>query len=484
MLEIPATQLAYLIRSKQVTCTEVISAYIDRVKEVNPYLNAVVEDRFEAALLEAKQLDEKILKGYWTEEEMEKNKPLLGVPLTVKESIAVKGMSNQGGRVYKEKRIAKEDADVVACMRRAGAIILLVSNTPELCLNWETYNKITGVTRNPHNQKLTPGGSSGGEAALISSGASLIGLTSDIAGSSRLPAMFTGIFGHKPTPFSVSPYGHNPESDSPVWGHYFTTAPMCRYASDLPLVLDCMKNKEGPKIEPLKSVPISDIKFYYMENDGPSGTLCPIDPDIEKALLDVAKIFKAKKVNIELLKYALDMSMSSMLRIENIETIFNKPEAGESPPTVTKELLKFYLGMSNSVFTSVAIGLLFNLNRTLIPKFRHQQIDKMIQKLQKEFKDILGPDGVFIYPTFPKSAHQHFEIYHKLPDTAYMMIFNAIGFPATNCIVGRDRHNLPIGVQIVTLPGNDHLALQVAKEIEKLYGGWVKPPMENVIEKL
>lgn len=131
--------------------------------EVNPLLNAIVEDRFEAALVEARNIDVEIERGFRTVEQMEKETPLLGIPITVKESIAVKGMSNQGGRVYKKKQIASEDAPIVHEVKKHGAIVLLVSNTPELCLCWETYNHVTGQTRNPHDLRRTPGGSSGGE---------------------------------------------------------------------------------------------------------------------------------------------------------------------------------------------------------------------------------------------------------------------------------------------------------------------------------
>jgi len=477
LLEIPAIKLAQMIRTQEVKCEEVVSVYIQRVQEVNPYINAVVQDRFEAALEEAKMVDDTIRKGLRTVEEMEKETPLLGVPITVKESIPVKGMSNQGGRVFKNKVIADRDAPIVENIKKAGAIILLVSNTPELCLNWETYNHVTGLTKNPHNQHLTAGGSSGGEAALIASGASLFGLTSDIAGSSRLPAMFVGVFGHKPTPRAVSVDLHYPGSDSPSWPNFFCTGPMTRYAVDLPLLLDIMRG-DRPAIDPLKEIPLSSINFYYMENDGPSGTLTPLDKDVEEGLLKVAKAFDAKKVHFKLLKYAMDMSFSAMLRIDKFDTIYTSPEEGKTTPTVTKEFLKFFTGQSDSVFTSVAIGLLQNINQHLIPKSRHKSIDKMILRLRSNFQEVLGPNGVFIYPSYPTTAHRHFEIYHKLCDAAYMMIFNTLGFPATNCVIGKDRKGLPIGIQIVSLPGNDHLNMTVAKEIERLFGGWVKPPME------
>jgi fatty acid amide hydrolase 2 len=110
-------------------------------------------DRFEDALAEAREIDLKIQKRFKTELEMKNDHPLLGIPLTVKESIKVKGMSNEAGRFYKKKQLAEEDAPIVKNTKDAGAVILCVTNTPELCLSWESHNKIRGVTKNPYNVK-------------------------------------------------------------------------------------------------------------------------------------------------------------------------------------------------------------------------------------------------------------------------------------------------------------------------------------------
>lgn len=141
---------------------EVVKAYIKRVQEVNPTLNAVVEDRFELAICEAKIVDDFLRSTSWSLQEIEAQYPLLGVPVTIKESIAVKGMSFNSGIKFNRKT-ADEDAKPVAYLKKAGAVPILVSNTPELCLNWETVNKVTGATRNPHDSRRTCGGSSGGE---------------------------------------------------------------------------------------------------------------------------------------------------------------------------------------------------------------------------------------------------------------------------------------------------------------------------------
>ena len=341
LLKIPATNLAYLIRNGEVKSEDVVKAYINRCNEVNPLINAIVENRFDAALKEARQIDEEIQKGLRNIGQMEAETPLLGVPITVKESLAVAGMSNQSGRLLKNKNVAKEDCPAVAQAKKRGAIILLVSNTPELCLCWETYNKVTGLTRNPHDLRRSVAGSSGGEAALISSGASLMGITTDIAGSSRLPASFVGVFGHKPTPHVVSPLGHMPGSTDPCWGDFFTPGVMCRYASDLPLLLDCIRDHtNGPPVQLFKPVDLSQMNFFYMENDGPSGLTQPIHRDIKREMQKVFSTFQAKENKFDLMKWALDISMCKMLAIKDVDTIYTLAEDGAEPKKLNTEFFK------------------------------------------------------------------------------------------------------------------------------------------------
>lgn len=479
LLQIPAVTLAAKIRTGQLKSEDVVGAYIERCRQVNPILNAIVEDRFEQALEDARRIDREVAQGLKSAEQMARETPILGVPITIKESLAVQGMSNTGGRKLKNKRIAQKDAPVVAQVRKSGGVILLVSNTPELCMCWETYNKCTGLTKNPYNQQRTVGGSSGGEAALISSAASLIGVTTDIAGSSRLPAAFVGVFGHKPSPFTVSPYGHNPSCEDESWGNFFTPGAMCRYAEDLPLLLRAMHDPEGTPLTLDSPVNLTELKYYYMDNDGPTGLTQPIEPDIKAAIAGVVNHFNAQKVKLKRLIWSLDISMCKMLRMKDIETIYTQQKDGAPNATIGKELLKYLFGCSDSDLPSVAIGPMQHIIQNYIPNSRLAFLDEQTELLRKDFTDLLGTNGVFIYPIFPNTAHRHFEIFHKLVDTSYMMVFNTLGLPAASCMVGMDRNKLPIGVQIVASPGQDHLILAVAKELERKYGGWVPPPMEK-----
>ena len=325
------------------------------------------------------------------------------------------------------------------------------------------------------NFNRTPGGSSGGEAALIGAGASLIGLCSDVAGSSRLPAMFVGIYSHKPTPFVCSPYGHNPSSNDPIWGEFFTTAPMVRYAEDLPLLLEAVREQDGPKLDLFREVPMSSVNFHFMVEDY-SGLTEPVSPCIQKSLAKIANHFGAKEVKLDLMKWTLDISMLSMLRMP-FDTIYSKTEEGRKRKTPFKETCKYMIGQSESTLSSISINTLkFAMKH--VPKRRQNQLDNIKKKLKEDILSLLGDNGVLFYPTFPTSANKHYEVYYRLYDPCYLMVFNTLGLPVTQVRTGFDKDNMPIGIQIVGKPGNDQISIAVALEIQKVFGGWT--PAEEV----
>ncbi|EEC06463.1 amidase, putative, partial [Ixodes scapularis] len=156
-----ATQLADKIRRGEVRSSDVVQAYIERISQVQPLLNAVVADRFDDALREAALCDQLVRSGTRTPEQLAREKPLLGVPFTAKNSVAIKGMRQDAGSLYYREQLAQRDAAVVRLLRDAGAIPLALTNVPELCMWGDTYNRMQGVTSNPYDTRRTPGGSSG-----------------------------------------------------------------------------------------------------------------------------------------------------------------------------------------------------------------------------------------------------------------------------------------------------------------------------------
>jgi fatty acid amide hydrolase 2 len=177
-------QLAKLIRQQQVTSEEVVSAHIAQVRRVNPLLNAMVHDRFELALAEAREADCRVRAALASAEPGDAVRalpPFLGVPCSIKECFAVAGLPQTGGSPHRRKLIARADATAVRRYRqRGGFVVLGITNVSELCMWWETHNSMYGCTNNPYDLHRIVGGSSGGEGALVGSGCAPVGLGSDV----------------------------------------------------------------------------------------------------------------------------------------------------------------------------------------------------------------------------------------------------------------------------------------------------------------
>lgn len=474
ILLIPANDLARKIRRKEISCETVIRTYISRIKEVNPLLNAVIDDRFTDAVEEARKVDRLVSsEGFLNDEEsIAKKYPLLGVPITVKGSIAVKGLKFTSGMVTRKEIIAEADAVTVELARKAGAIPLVVSNVPELCMNWETTNKLIGTTVNPYDSTRSCGGSSGGEASLIGSGASLIGIGSDIAGSLRLPAHYCGVYGHKPTPGVVSYEGHYPSClNREKWESVFTLGPMARYAGDLRILLGVISNQDKQvQLGLNEKVDVGNIKVYFNGMEGHFWT--STSQACALSVNKVAEHFKTisatppQKVDIELLQFACDFASLILLDIDNVDHIFDNNGDG-----FYSELFRYLTFRSKHTFPVIAYGMLRKLN-SRIPESRKENVRTSLEKLKGEFERILGKDGVFILPTFPVEAIKHGDWLRLIFGSGYMSIFNVLGFPVTNCPVGVTKDGLPLGVQVVGLPYSDKLTLSVAEELEKAFGGW------------
>lgn len=206
IVEKSAVELAQLIRKRQLRSFDVVKAYCDRIKDVNGKINAVVDGPFAEALEAAKEIDEKLDNQAYSQDELD-SKPFLGVPFTTKDSTAVKGKLHTLGLVSRRNERAPDDAECIRLMKEAGAVIIATSNVPEVNKWIESRNNLIGQTRNPYDLRRSVGGSSGGEAALISGCCTAFGIGTDIGGSIRIPAFNCGIFGHKPTVNAVNMRG-------------------------------------------------------------------------------------------------------------------------------------------------------------------------------------------------------------------------------------------------------------------------------------
>src|ERR1700687_1219862 len=227
-----AREIAAQIRRKDVSPVEVARAHLNRIECLNPKLNAFVDYNPEAVWAQARDCEQSVLRG-------DELGPLHGVPVSIKSSIDVARHRCEAGTRLRAGYIAAEDAPLVARLRTAGAVILGVTNTPELLMAWETDNLLYGRTNNPWDLTRTAGGSSGGEAAAIAAGLSVGGVGSDGGGSIREPAHFCGICGLKPTPGRIPSTGHFPKSGGP-FALLGVVGPMARTVADLRILFEVM----------------------------------------------------------------------------------------------------------------------------------------------------------------------------------------------------------------------------------------------------
>ncbi|CAG2181513.1 unnamed protein product, partial [Oppiella nova] len=289
--------------------------------------------------------------------------PLLGVPFSVKECIALKDMSFTAGLYSRKGTKAEQDSQVILNLRDAGAIPIGVTNIPEFLLWWDSYNKIYGRTNNPYDKSRISGGSSGGEAALIAAAGSVIGIGTDLGGSIRIPAYFCGIFGHKPTTDIVPITQVFPEVGHPDREKYLLLGPLCRYASDLRPMLKACAGKDIPNID--KELDLKQLKVFYMETDcDPLKTA--VSPHITQAMHRVVEFLDSKTVNPSEKVFLPKMKSALWIwvcTLANVEAPYLAHELTERTGRVNgwSELSKWFVGRSKfRISTSVNV-ILYNL---------------------------------------------------------------------------------------------------------------------------
>lgn len=367
-----------------------VGAYIERIKQVNPQLNALVEARFEAALREAAVADEAI-EAATSVEQLYQGQPLLGLPFTVKESCSLGGFPYGVGSLARSKLRAEEDGVVVARIRSAGAIPLLVSTTPEYCYSIDTNTLLNGRSMNPYDLQCTPGGSSGGEGALNGAGASLFGLGSDIGGSIRIPSLFCGIFGHKPTGGVISVQGHFPsDAEDEEFQQFLVLGPMTRFATDLAQLLEVMVGPEqATRLRLDEPVQLSQLKVHYAFGfPGLNGCMHHgVDCDMKAAIRRAVGQLKSsglavQRADLSGFRDSLEIAMAGIARLRQMPFIL--PEG--SVWSTLGQLLRSLSGCGQSQYTRDA--LIFDLMRRTNAFMGAEQLQHYRREGQRLAKEI------------------------------------------------------------------------------------------------
>lgn len=282
--QMSATEIAQAVRTKQLSAEEVTKAHLDRISDVNPDLNAVVQEFPDEAIAAARAVDAQIAQG-------EDPGVLCGVPVTIKVNVDQKGHANTNGLKLQKDLIAENDSPVVSSIRSAGGIIVGRTNTPAFSLRWFTKNDLHGQTLNPRDKTLTPGGSSGGASSAVASGICAIGHGTDIAGSIRYPAYACGLHGLRPTMGRIAAYNAS-APDRHIGAQLMAVSgPIARTISDIDISLRAMSARDAR--DPWW-VPVQHDQGAFPKRAAltiaPDGM--PVCNDVEHALRDAAQRLK------------------------------------------------------------------------------------------------------------------------------------------------------------------------------------------------
>lgn len=462
-----AVEMARQIREKKISPVALAEAHLNKIQRLNPKLNAFVHldpdrVRSEARAAESFLANETPLG------------PLHGVPVSIKSSLDVTGMKCESGTRLRAGYIANSDAPLVARLREAGAIVLGVTNTPELLMAWETDNLLYGPTNNPWDPARTPGGSSGGEAAAIASGMSAGGVGSDGGGSIRVPAHFSGICGLKPTPGRIPSTGHFPESGGP-FALIGVVGPMARTVSDLKVLFEVMQGSDDGDTcaapVPLRWPADSEtrkLRIGFFEDDG----LTPVTPETRHAVRKAAESLSRAGFHVEPfrpdgLEEARELWHKFFVKTGGIviNPMFEERESDQSP------ILKQFLNWADQEPA-------MNDDSLLQAWFARDALRARFLPQMRRFPILLCPAAAI--PAF-RHGERSWTIdgttVHYLNAWSYTEWFNLLGNPAAVVPVSHSNEGLPIGVQIVGRPWEEEQVLSVAAVLERESGGWRVPPM-------
>jgi len=459
-----ATHLARLIRAGEVSSFEVVSAHIAQIERVNPVLNAIVQFRPEQALEEARALDAKQARG-------EIVGPLHGVPFTVKDYMAITGLISTFGTLGLAKNVMQHDCTIVARLRGAGGVALGLTNMPEFGVAIETDNLIYGRTNNPYDLERFPGGSSGGESAIIAAGGSPLGVGGDSGGSIREPAHYCGIAGLKMTTGRIPRTGLLlPPSGALAFKSQ--NGPMARYVEDLVLGMRILAGEDGydPHLVPMPlrdpaEVDLKALRVAYYTDNG----IVSCTPEIVAMVRQAAAAF----------------------------TDLGVQQVTEAPPPNVAKSLDLYLRLSAASGAKSARAGLQALGTTEVSDFYTHMLPLLEQyddltaatflDLTEEWDQFkaamlayMRDYDIIVSPTTSIPAMPHRSSLTNstiMQSFTYCSLYNLTGYPAATVRGGTSPEGLPIGVQVAARPWREDVVLAATAYLERTLGGYQKPPL-------
>jgi amidase len=469
-------QLADLA-AKRVSARELTDRAIERIEALDGALNAVVVRDFDRARAAADEADAALRRG--------ERRPLLGLPITVKESYAVAGLPTTWGMPWCANFKPETDAVAIARLKAAGAVVLGKTNVPFALGDWQSFNAIYGTTNNPWRLDRTPGGSSGGSAVSVAAGFAALEMGSDIGGSLRAPAHYCGVYSHKPSRGVVPGRGHAPPQASGTTPDLSVCGPLARTPGDLILALDVIA---GPdvleatgfhlQLPPPRHERLADYRVLLLD----SHPLLPASGEVRGALERLAGRLRDAGATVEtaspLVPNLIDLARAyvgllmpvifSRLPAEQVAAF---AEAAAALPDGTDTVDAWTLRAASA---------------------RHADwlaADAVRIRAAYAFHELFKIFDVVLFPPMPTTAFPQDQresdertldidgvSYSYGDQIVYASLATPPGLPATTAPLEIAAGGLPTGVQIIGPYLEDRTPLRFAELLEESFGGFVPPP--------